>query len=216
MARILAVALGCISLLYLHLPGVLARSLSRRPRPGRPRELPARTPSSGLKPQYLAPQPAAWKLGRAPQPQRSARPARAMGQPLQDRNRQHSGPHRLSSPRRPQAQLLRLPELYRLQYFKQGCRPRGALPPTPGPAATLPTHECGFRRVNPCPPLLEHTPRNSWTEQSDAERTLGWGGGSAQEPSGLGKWSTSQGADHPAPPWVGRGLWEGPLRPLRN
>ncbi|XP_077023979.1 protein ADM2 isoform X2 [Tamandua tetradactyla] len=108
MARILAVALGCISLLYLHLPGVLARSLSRRPRPGRPRELPARTPSSGLKPQYLAPQPAAWKLGRAPQPQRSARPARAMGQPLQDRNRQHSGPHRLSSPRRPQAQLLRV------------------------------------------------------------------------------------------------------------
>ncbi|XP_004438062.1 PREDICTED: ADM2 [Ceratotherium simum simum] len=96
MARLLTVTLGCISLLYLQLPGALSR------RPARPREPPARNPSSGLQPRHPAPQPAVWKLRQAFQPQRSASLASAMGQPLRDGPRRHLGP------RRPQAQLLRV------------------------------------------------------------------------------------------------------------
>ncbi|XP_004460421.1 protein ADM2 [Dasypus novemcinctus] len=101
MARLLMVTLGCISL-YLQLPGALPRRLGRRPLPARPRELPARTPSSGLQPRHPASQPATWKLRQAPPPQRSAGLAPTTGRPRQGHSRRHSGPHR------PQARLLRV------------------------------------------------------------------------------------------------------------
>ncbi|XP_017743613.1 PREDICTED: ADM2 [Rhinopithecus bieti] len=108
MARISTAALGCISLLCLQLPGVLSRSLGGDPRPVKPREPPARTPSSNLQPRHPAPRPVVWKLHQALQPHRGAGLAPAMGQPLRDGGRQHSGPRRHSGSRRTQAQLLRV------------------------------------------------------------------------------------------------------------
>ncbi|XP_037703461.1 protein ADM2 [Choloepus didactylus] len=108
MARLLTVTLGCISLLYLQLPGALSRGLGRHPRPARPREPPAWILSSGLRLRHPAPQPMVWKLHQAPQSQRSAGPAPVMGQPLQDHGRRHSDPPRRSGPRRPGVQLLRV------------------------------------------------------------------------------------------------------------
>ncbi|XP_007123366.1 protein ADM2 [Physeter macrocephalus] len=102
MARLLTVTLGCISFLYLQLPGALSLSLARSRPPARPREPPARTPSSGLQSRHPAARPVVWKLHQALQPQRSASLAPAMGQPLRNGPRRHLGP------RRPRAQLLRV------------------------------------------------------------------------------------------------------------
>ncbi|XP_027971157.1 ADM2 [Eumetopias jubatus] len=102
MARLLTVTFGCISLLYLLLPGTLSRSLGRSQQPAPPREPPARTLSSGLKPQHPTPRRVVWKLHQALQPQRSASRAPATGRPLQD------GLHRHLGPRRSRAQLLRV------------------------------------------------------------------------------------------------------------
>ncbi|XP_070455430.1 protein ADM2 isoform X1 [Equus przewalskii] len=102
MAWLLTVTLGCISLLYLQLPGTLSRGLAGGQRPARPREPPAWTPSSGPQPRYPAPRPMVWKLHQALQPQRSNSLAPAMGQSLR------GGPHRHLGPHRPRAQLLRV------------------------------------------------------------------------------------------------------------
>ncbi|XP_008701197.2 protein ADM2 [Ursus maritimus] len=102
MARLLTVTFGCISLLYLLLPGTRSRSLGRNPRPAPHREPPARTPYRVPKPRHPAPQHGVWKLHEALQPQRSASQAPAMGRPLR------GGPHRHLGPRRSRAQLLRV------------------------------------------------------------------------------------------------------------
>ncbi|KAM9673828.1 protein ADM2 [Trichechus inunguis] len=107
MARLLAVTLGCISLLYLQLPGALSLGLGGRPRPSRFREPLARTSSRSLRPRHPAPQPVVWKLHQAPQPQKSTSLAAALSQPPQDHGRRHSGSWH-SGPRRPRAQLLRV------------------------------------------------------------------------------------------------------------
>ncbi|KAK2494407.1 hypothetical protein MC885_013977 [Smutsia gigantea] len=98
MAQLLTVTLtlGCISLLYLQLPGTLSGCLGSRQR-ARPRESSARTSSSGLQPP-----PVVWKLRQALQPRRSASLSPIMGRPLREGPHQHSGSHR------PRAQLLRV------------------------------------------------------------------------------------------------------------
>ncbi|KAM5288750.1 protein ADM2 [Ctenodactylus gundi] len=100
MARLLTVTvtLCCISLLYLQLPGALPGTLRGGPRPARPREPPARS-SSGLQPRHPH---------HHPQSQGSASLAPAMSHTPQDGGRRHQGPQRHPSPRRPQAQLLRV------------------------------------------------------------------------------------------------------------
>ncbi|XP_045866674.1 protein ADM2 [Meles meles] len=102
MARLLTVAFGCISLLYLLFPGTLPRSPGRTQRPVPPREPPARTPSSGLKPRHPAPRRVAWRLQQALHLQRSASRAPALGRSLR------GGPPRHLGPRRSRAQLLRV------------------------------------------------------------------------------------------------------------
>ncbi|XP_069346117.1 protein ADM2 [Eulemur rufifrons] len=108
MAPVLTVAVGCISLLCLQLPGALSRGLGGGPRPVRPREPPARTPSRDLQPWHPAPRPVVQKLPQAPQPQRRASLAPAMGRPLRDAGGRHSGPRRHLGSHRPRAQLLRV------------------------------------------------------------------------------------------------------------
>ncbi|XP_045042983.2 protein ADM2 [Desmodus rotundus] len=100
MAQLLLVTFSCISLLCLQLPDALSGCQGRSPRPARPREPPARTPSSGLQPQRPAPWPETWKTRQALQPQRSASLSPAVGQPL------WKGPRRRSGPPRPTALLL--------------------------------------------------------------------------------------------------------------
>ncbi|CAK7296986.1 Protein ADM2 [Vulpes lagopus] len=102
MAWLLTGTLGCISLLYLLLPGALSSSLGGSQRPAPPREPPARAPSSSLKPRSPAPRPVAWKLQQALQPPRRTSRAPATAQPLRD------GVHRHRGPRRSRAQLLRV------------------------------------------------------------------------------------------------------------
>ncbi|NP_001193313.1 protein ADM2 precursor [Sus scrofa] len=102
MVPLLPVTLGCISLLYLQLPGTLSLGLGRNRLPARPREPPGQTSSSAVQPQHPAPRPAVWKLHPALQPQRSARLAPDLGQP------RRNGPRRHLGPRRPRAQLLRV------------------------------------------------------------------------------------------------------------
>ncbi|CAD7676979.1 unnamed protein product [Nyctereutes procyonoides] len=102
MAWLLTGTLGCISLLYLLLPGTLSRSLGGSQRPALPREPPAHAPSSSLKPPSPVPQPVDWKLQQALQPPRRASRAPATGQPLRD------GAHRRRGPHRSRAQLLRV------------------------------------------------------------------------------------------------------------
>ncbi|XP_049627681.1 protein ADM2 [Suncus etruscus] len=102
MAR-LPVALACISLLCLQLPGALARARTRAPAKGRPR---AQTPLGDPHPQRPAPRPAVWKRWKV-HPQRSASLAPRSG------HRAWSGPHRRrhrgsSGPYRTRAQLLRV------------------------------------------------------------------------------------------------------------
>uniref|UniRef100_A0A8C3YQ29 Adrenomedullin 2 n=1 Tax=Catagonus wagneri TaxID=51154 RepID=A0A8C3YQ29_9CETA len=101
MVPLLSVTLGCISLLYLQLPGTLSLGLGRSRLPA-PREPPARTSSSALQSWHPAPRPAVWKRHQALQPQRSARLAPALGQP------RRNGPGRHLGPRRPRVQLLRV------------------------------------------------------------------------------------------------------------
>uniref|UniRef100_A0A8C2W8M2 Adrenomedullin 2 n=1 Tax=Chinchilla lanigera TaxID=34839 RepID=A0A8C2W8M2_CHILA len=88
-----AVALGCISLLHLQLPGACSSSLR-----GSPLKPPARTPS-GLQPQHPH---------LPPQPQERASLAPAMGRALQDGGRRHPGPRQHLGLRRPHAQLMRV------------------------------------------------------------------------------------------------------------
>ncbi|XP_049740747.1 protein ADM2 [Elephas maximus indicus] len=107
MARLLAVTLGCVSLLYLQLPGALSLGLGGRPRSARLRVPPARTYTSSLHPRRPAPQPVVWKPHQAPQPQKGTSLAPAVSQPLQNYGRRHSG-SRHPGPRRPRAQLLRV------------------------------------------------------------------------------------------------------------
>ncbi|XP_020737646.1 protein ADM2 [Odocoileus virginianus] len=102
MAGLLAVTLGCISLLYLQLPGALSLGLAGSRPPMQPREPPARTPASGSQPQHPAALPAVWKLHQALQPKKSVSLVPARGQPLRNVLRRHLGP------RRPRAQLLRV------------------------------------------------------------------------------------------------------------
>ncbi|XP_022374864.1 ADM2 [Enhydra lutris kenyoni] len=102
MARLLTVALGCISLLHLLFPGTLPRSPGRTRRPAPPRAPPARTPSSGLKPRHPTPRRVVWRLQQALHPQRSASQAPAPGWPLR------GGPPRHLGPRRSRDQLLRV------------------------------------------------------------------------------------------------------------
>ncbi|XP_057597827.1 protein ADM2 [Hippopotamus amphibius kiboko] len=102
MARLPAVALGCISLLYLQLPGALSLGPAGSRLPARRREPPARTPHSGSQPRRPAARPVVWELHRAFQPQRRASLAPAVGQPLRH------GPGRHVGPRRLRAQLLRV------------------------------------------------------------------------------------------------------------
>ncbi|XP_032972155.1 protein ADM2 isoform X2 [Rhinolophus ferrumequinum] len=101
MARLLAVSLGCILLLYLSLPGTMSRRQGGSRRLALPREPPVRTPSSGLQPQLPAPRPVVWKPRQALQPQWNASLATAMGQPVRN------GPRRRLGPLRPRAQFLR-------------------------------------------------------------------------------------------------------------
>ncbi|XP_016067160.1 PREDICTED: ADM2 [Miniopterus natalensis] len=102
MAWLLPVTLGCISLLYLQLPGTLTHCQGGSRQPTRPREPPAGTLSNGLQPRYPAPGPVICKQPQALQPQRSASLPPAMGQPLRN------GPRRRLRPPRPRAQLLRV------------------------------------------------------------------------------------------------------------
>ncbi|XP_069909228.1 protein ADM2 [Oryctolagus cuniculus] len=102
MARLLAVILGCVSLVYLQLPGALSSGPLGGPRPLRPREPPARTPSGSLQPRHPAPWAVVWKPRQVPQPYRRASQAPTMGQRLRDSGQRHPGP------RRTQAQLLRV------------------------------------------------------------------------------------------------------------
>ncbi|KAK1327655.1 hypothetical protein QTO34_012944 [Cnephaeus nilssonii] len=102
MARLLPVTLGCLSLLYLQLPGSLTCCQGRSRQPARPRAPPARTLASGPQPQHPAPRPVIHQPAQALQPQRGARLAPAVGQPLR------SGPLRHLGPPRPRAQLLRV------------------------------------------------------------------------------------------------------------
>ncbi|XP_010839917.1 PREDICTED: ADM2 [Bison bison bison] len=74
MARLLTVTLGCISLLYLQLPGALSLSLAGSRPPTGHREPPARTPASGSQPQYPAALPAVWQLHQALQPKKTLSP----------------------------------------------------------------------------------------------------------------------------------------------
>uniref|UniRef100_A0A8C0WF42 ADM2 n=1 Tax=Castor canadensis TaxID=51338 RepID=A0A8C0WF42_CASCN len=107
MAQLLTVTvtLGCISLLYLQLPGVLSGGLGVGLRPARPRQPPART-SGGL--QSPAHRPVFWKHHQTLQPQGRSHLAPTMGRPLQGGGSRQSGPRRPMGPRRPQAQLLRV------------------------------------------------------------------------------------------------------------
>ncbi|KAM6162163.1 protein ADM2 [Erethizon dorsatum] len=93
-----AVALGCISLLHLLLPGACSGSLRGSSLPARPGAPPARAPS-GLRPQHPHP---------PLQPQERASLAPTMSRVLQDGGRRHPGPRRHSGLRRPHAQLLRV------------------------------------------------------------------------------------------------------------
>ncbi|XP_019573350.2 protein ADM2 isoform X2 [Rhinolophus sinicus] len=101
MARLLAVSLGCILLLYLSLPGTMSRRQGGSRRLALPREPPVRTPSGGLQPQLPTPRPVVWKPRQALLPQWNASLATAMGQPIRNGPRRHLGP------RRPRAQFLR-------------------------------------------------------------------------------------------------------------
>ncbi|XP_017513523.2 protein ADM2 isoform X2 [Manis javanica] len=98
MAQLLTatLTLGCISLLYLQLPGALSCCLGSR-QPARPRESSARTSSSGLQPPLVV-----WKLRQALQPRRSTRLSPVLGRRLRDGPNQRSGSHK------PRAQLLRV------------------------------------------------------------------------------------------------------------
>ncbi|XP_021588680.2 protein ADM2 [Ictidomys tridecemlineatus] len=110
MARLLAatVTLGCISLLYLQLPGALSGGLGWGSRFSKPREPSAQDLPGGQRPQHPAPLPVVWKPHQAPPPQGRASLAPTLGRPLQDGGRRHSGPRRHWGSRRPQAQLLRV------------------------------------------------------------------------------------------------------------
>ncbi|XP_019524098.1 PREDICTED: ADM2 isoform X2 [Hipposideros armiger] len=101
MARLLAVALGCISLLYLSLSGTLSRRQDGSRRLALPRGPPARTPSSGLQPQLPVPWPVVWKPRQTLQPQGRASLATATDRPVRNGPRRHLGP------RRPRAPFLR-------------------------------------------------------------------------------------------------------------
>ncbi|CAH6791337.1 protein ADM2 [Phodopus roborovskii] len=101
------VTLGCISLLYL-LPGTQSGGLSRGLKLSRPRESPAKNPSSGLQPGHSSLQPVVWKPHHAPQPQGRGNPTLAMVHLLQSGGSRHPGPQRHLGPRRPHAQLLRV------------------------------------------------------------------------------------------------------------
>ncbi|KAM6216524.1 protein ADM2 [Rhynchocyon petersi] len=96
MARFLALALGCISLLYL-----LSRGLGGHSHPARTRV----AFSSGLHPQHPAPR--IWKLQKGLQPQKSASRTPARTQSLQDHGHRCSDPHHAGACR-PQARLLRV------------------------------------------------------------------------------------------------------------
>ncbi|XP_007519434.1 protein ADM2 [Erinaceus europaeus] len=97
MARL---TLACISLFYLQLPATLSSGLPGPP--SRHREPSAQRPSSHLQLRHPAPQPVVWKLRKILQSQRSFIPSPAMGHPLRNGPRRHSGHHR------PRAQLLRV------------------------------------------------------------------------------------------------------------
>ncbi|XP_036167279.1 protein ADM2 [Myotis myotis] len=101
MAGLLPVTLGCLSLLYLQLPGALPRGQGGSRQPARPRAPPARTLAIGLQPQHPAPRPVIHKPPQALQPKRGASLPPAAGQPLR------SGPRRYLGPPRPRAHLLR-------------------------------------------------------------------------------------------------------------
>ncbi|XP_004642481.1 ADM2 [Octodon degus] len=100
MARLLtvAVALGCISLLHLQLPGACSGSLRGSPLPARPRKPPIRTPS-GLLPRHSH-LPA--------QPQKAVSLALAKGRAVRDGGRRHPSSRQHSGLRRPHAQLMRV------------------------------------------------------------------------------------------------------------
>ncbi|XP_055963087.1 protein ADM2 [Sorex fumeus] len=103
MAR-LAVALACISLLCLQLPGTLARSRARPP--AKDRKPPARTPPGDPQPQRPAPRPAVGKPRKA-HPHRSGHLTPSTGHPARGSPHRHRH-HSPSAPRRPRAQLLRV------------------------------------------------------------------------------------------------------------
>ncbi|XP_021073066.1 protein ADM2 [Mus pahari] len=111
MAQLLmvTVTLGCISLLYL-LPGTLSGSLGKGLRQSRPREPPAKVPSSNLQPGHPSLQPVVWKPRRhhAPQPQGRGNRALAMVHLPQGGGSRHLGPQHHTGSRRPHAQLLRV------------------------------------------------------------------------------------------------------------
>ncbi|XP_028725152.1 protein ADM2 [Peromyscus leucopus] len=97
------VTLGCISLLYL-LPGTQSGGPSRGLKLSRPRESPAKIPSSGLQPGHSSLR----KPHHAPQPQGRGNPTLAMLHLLQGAGSRHPGPLRHLEPRRPHVQLLRV------------------------------------------------------------------------------------------------------------
>ncbi|KAK7816965.1 hypothetical protein U0070_014308 [Myodes glareolus] len=101
------VTLGCISLLYL-LPGTQSGGLGKGLKLLRPKDSPAKAPSSDLQPGHSSLRSAAWKSHRAPQPQGRGNPTLAMVHLLQNGGSRHPGPQRHLGPRRPHAQLLRV------------------------------------------------------------------------------------------------------------
>ncbi|NP_958829.1 protein ADM2 preproprotein [Rattus norvegicus] len=106
MAQLLMVTVtfGCISLLYL-LPGTLSGSLGKGLRP---REPPAKIPSSGPQPGHPSLRPVVWKPPHALQPQGRGNPALATVHLPQGGGSRHPGPQRHVGSRRPHAQLLRV------------------------------------------------------------------------------------------------------------
>ncbi|XP_004610834.1 protein ADM2 [Sorex araneus] len=100
----LTVALACISLLCLQLPGTLARGRARPP--VKDRKPPARTPPSDPQAQRPAARPTVWRLQKA-HPQRSGRLAPSTVHPARGGPRRHHH-HSPSVPHRPRAQLLRV------------------------------------------------------------------------------------------------------------